>query len=107
MRLVVQRQYQPPPPGEQYPSPFKSHAHLELTEDEKEIVATYQLGQHVLTTSKYKVTRVDDVIKGTTNAWSDLDVVMNNERVLRDACATLPAMIEYCRSFGKEISFDY
>jgi hypothetical protein len=107
VRLIVQRRYEPPKPGEQYPSPFKSHARLELTAEEAEIVAKYNLGDHVLTTSKYKVTRVDDVIKGTTNSWSDLDVVMGNEQVLRDACAGLPSLISYCRSFGQEISFDY
>lgn len=107
MRLVVQRSYEPPKPGEQYPSPFKSRARLELTDEEAEIVAKYQLGDHVLTTSKYSVTKVDDVISGTTNSWSDLDVVMRNEQVLRDACAGLPSLISYCRSFGREISFDY
>jgi hypothetical protein len=103
----VQRRYEPPKPGEQNPLPYKSYIRLELTDEEKEIVARYHLGRHVLTSSKYKVTRVDDVINGTTNGWSDLDVVMGNEQVLREACATLPAMFAYCRSFGQEIFYDY
>jgi hypothetical protein len=107
VRLVITREYVPPKPGEQYPSPYKSHARLVLTDEETDIVTKYKLGEHVLTTAKYSITKVDDVIRGTTNAWSDLDIVIRNEQVLRDACATLPSMLDYCRSFGQEISLEF
>jgi hypothetical protein len=106
MQLTVHRRYEPPQPGQQYPSPFKSVVRLELTEAEAEIVAKYNLGGHVLTTSKYSMTTLQDVMRGYTESGSDLDGVMRNEQVLRQACTGVPSMIAYCNSFGQEITID-
>jgi hypothetical protein len=32
---------------------------------------------------------------------------MGNEQALRNACAELPGMFDYCRSFGQEIVMEY
>jgi len=108
MRLIITRSYKERPPGEQYHSPYIFHARLELTSEEKELVATYELGEHVLTRSEYSMTTVKDLIKGgRSNRTTSLDITMGNEQALRNACAALPEMFDYCRSFGKEIVVDY
>src|SRR5215472_16565469 len=63
MRLIITRSYKERPPGEQYHSPYIFHARLELTSEEKELVATYELGEHVLTRSEYSMTTVKDLIR--------------------------------------------
>ena len=107
MRLIIKRWYEEPPPGEEYPSPYRSNALLELTDEEKQLVAKYQLGGHVLTRSKYSLTTLEDVMGGSNEFLSDLDIAIGNEQVLRDACANLPALFDYCRSFGESIVFEY
>lgn len=107
MRLTIARSYDEPTPGEGYSSPFRVHARLELTSEEKELVTRYKLGGHVLTRSEYSMTTIDDLISGRSKGTKDLDVTMGNEQALRNACAALPEMFEYCRSFGKEMIVDY
>jgi hypothetical protein len=107
MRLIIKRSYEPPSPGEEYSFPFVTHAFLELTDEEKEIINKYQLGKHVLTQSKYSITTLEDVVGGDRSVDSELDIAIRNEQVLRDACASLPTLFDYCRSFGKEIVFEY
>jgi hypothetical protein len=108
MRLIIKRWYEPAPPGKQYHSPYRASAVLELTEDEKAVVRKYELGKHVVIQSKYSLTTIDDLIGGHNEFLSDVDIAMRNEQVLRDSCAGLPAMFEYCRTFGGEqIEIDY
>ena len=107
MRLIITRSYDEPTPGEKYNSPFRVHTRLELTPEEKELVAWYKLGGHVLTRSEYSMTTIDDLISGRSKGTKDLNVTMGNEEALRNACAALPEMFEYCRSFGKEMIVDY
>ena len=107
MRLIITRSYEEQPPGKEYHSPYIFHALLELTFEEKELMATYKLGEHVLTRSEYSMTTVEDLIKGRSNRTTSLDVTMGNEQALRNACAALPGMFDYCRSFGKEIVVEY
>ena len=45
-----------------------------------------------------------DVIRGKTERQKYLDVLISNENALRNACAELPAMLDFCRSFGSEFS---
>jgi hypothetical protein len=107
MRLVIKRWYEAPPPGERYASPYKAHALLELTAEEAELVAKYDLGGYVLTRSKYSMTTLNDVVKGSNEFVSDIGLAVGNEQVLRDACAGLPAIFDYCRSFGSDLTFEY
>ena len=107
MRLIITRSHEEPSPGEQYHSPYVFHAFLELTYEEKELVAKYKLGEHILTKSKYSMTTVEDLLSGRRSSTTSLDVTMGNERALRDACAELPRMFDYCRSFGDQIVVEY
>jgi hypothetical protein len=107
MRLIITRSYEEAPPGEKYHSPYRFHALLDLTAEEKELVAKYKLGEHILTQSKYSITTVEDLIRGSRNVTSSLDVTIGNEQALRDACGGLPGMFDYCRSFGQEIVVEY
>lgn len=108
MRLVIKRWYEPPTPGDQYPSPYRARAILELTEEEKSLIEKYKLGNQVLMSAKYSRTTLDDVIRGHDEFQSNVDTTMGNEKVLRNACASLPELLEYCRSFGSsEITIDY
>lgn len=107
MRLIINRQYQEPPPGASYGPQFKFRALLELTPEEKELVDNYKLGSHVLTRSQRGATTLGAVIAGTVEGTFALDVTMGNEQALRDAVAQLPSMLDYCRSFGNDIFLEH
>ena len=107
MRLIIKRWYEPPSPGQRSASPYKRFAVLELTDEEREVVAHYGLGTYVLTQSQHSVTTLDDVLRGSSSALSDPALAMRNEEVLRHACENLPALLDYCRSFGRDLVFEY
>jgi len=106
VRLVIKRWYEPAPPGKQYHSPYRTHVLLELSDEERDLVARYGLGEHVLTTSQHSITTLADVLQGKHGIVGAIDVAMNNEQVLRDACASLPGIFDYCRSLGHELSVE-
>jgi hypothetical protein len=105
MRLVIKRWYEPPSSGSTHHS-YRTHALLELSDEEQELVTRYGLGEHVLTQAKYTVTTLADLIRGSNDFVMSVNVAMGNERALRDACANLPAIFDYCRSFGHELTVE-
>jgi hypothetical protein len=107
MRLIITRSYEEQPPGDQYGWNYQFRALLELTAEEKELVAKYKLGEHILTESKYSTTTVEDLIRGDFNVTRSIDVAIGNEQALRNACAALPEIFNYCRSYGNEIVVEY
>jgi hypothetical protein len=103
MQLIISRDFDPDA-NSNHLSPYEATFQLDLSEEERKLIEAYGLGTHVLTTSQYSATTVDDVIKGTTERLSYLDLLIGNEKALRNACAELPALLDYCRSFGSVLT---
>jgi hypothetical protein len=104
MQLVIQRRFEPDHKLSSGSSwPYVSVIKLDLTDEERELIDRFKLGDHVLSQKQYSMTQLKDVIRGTQERTPSLDVLIGNEDVIRRACAALPAMLEFCRSFGSEI----
>jgi hypothetical protein len=103
MELIIRRRFEPKA-GAQYSTPYRAYFNLKLTEEEQTLIATYGLEDHILTQSKYSITTVGDVIRGASEMVGSLNVLIGNENALRSACAELPAMLDYCRTFGSELN---
>jgi len=103
MNLVINRRYEPDHKLSTGTSwPYVSVIKLDLTDEERDLVDRFKLGDHVLSRKQYGMTQLKDVIKGVQERTPSLDVLIGNENVLRSACAELPAMLNFCRSFGSE-----
>lgn len=103
MELIIERRFEPEP-GAEYSLPYRAMLTLKLTDEEQKLVTAFGLEYHVLTRSKYSATTVADAIRGASERVGSLDVLIGNENAMRAACAELPAMLEYCRSFGSQVS---
>ena len=103
MQLIIRRVFNPDASAK-YPSPYAATWQLDLSEEERKLIEAYGLDSHVLTTGQYSSTTVGDVIKGKTEKLKYLDVLMGNEKALRNACAELPALLDFCRSFGSVLT---
>src|SRR4051794_3266499 len=103
MELIVQRQYVPES-GEKYSFPYRATLTLSLNDEEAQLVKNYGLESHVLTQGRLRSTTVGDVINGTRDAVENLDVLIANEDALLSACQTLQSMLDYCRSFGSQVT---
>lgn len=101
MELIVDRRYEP---TNQYNHPYHATLTLKVTDEERELIENYGLGKHVLTQSRFSVTTVEDALGGARESTSSLDVLIGNENAMRGACEELPAMLDYCRSFGSSVA---
>jgi len=105
MKLVIKRHFEPDhrlPSGSSWP--YVAEIRLDLTDQERELVDQFKLGDHVLTRKQHSMTQLKDVIRGIQERTPSLDILIGNEDALRGACAGLPALLEFCRSFGSEIT---
>ncbi len=105
MKLVIKRRFEPDHKLSSGTSwPYVSEIKLDLTDEERELIDRFKLGDHVLSQKQYSMIQLKNVISGTQERTPSLDVLIGNEEVLRTACAALPAMLDFCRSFGSEIT---
>ena len=105
MKLVINRRFDPDhrlTSGSSWP--YVSEIKLDLTDEERELIDRFRLGDHILMQKQHSMTQVKDVINGTRERTPSLEVLIGNENVLRSACAELPAMLDFCKSFGSEIT---
>jgi len=85
---------------------------LELTQEEAELVRRYNLGSHTLTTRvidgvSVPATTLAELMAGRDQTVSDVTTLVNNERVIKDACDELPVLFDVCRSFGGDEVVEY
>jgi hypothetical protein len=105
MQLVIKRRFEPDHKLSSGSSwPYVSEIKLDLTKEERALIERFKLGDHVLSRKQHGMTQLKDVIRGTSERTPSLDVLIGNENVLRSACAELPAMLDFCRSFGSEMT---
>jgi hypothetical protein len=105
MKLVIKRRFEPDHKLSSGTSwPYVSEIKLDLTDEERELIDRFNLGDHVLSQKQYSMTQLKNVISGIRERTPSLDVLIGNEEVLRSACAALPAMLDFCRSFGSELT---
>lgn len=105
MELVIDRRFDPErTPGSTYTFPYRATLTLKLTEEEHQLVRDYQLGDHILTQSRFSITKVSDALHGATERVGSLDTLIGNEKAMKEACESLLAMLEYCRTFGSQVS---
>jgi hypothetical protein len=100
MQLIVQRTHEQMS-GTWY---YILTTRLELTEDERGLVSRYKLEQHTLVPGDrnglYGPSTIGSQMQDSKRLNQTLPELMNMEQILRDACAKLPAIFDYCRSFG-------
>lgn len=106
MRLVVTRSYEAP--SFRNKSPYRFAARLELSDEETKIMTQYNLGSFVVIRSPSSgYVTISSLISGYHEEQSSLDMLISNERTLRESCDGLPSVFDYCRSFGQAVAFEY
>jgi hypothetical protein len=79
---------------------------LVTTAEEDDIIARYRLGTHVVTTRGSSPETVDRLRAGMTQTLPSVDILIGNERVIRDACMDFGQLMAVARSFGGEEAVD-
>jgi hypothetical protein len=102
MQLILNRTYEATSDGAR--AYYWLTSRLELSEEEQQLVARYKLMDHVLTPGARSgvggPSTIGSQMKEERRINSTLPELVNNEQILRNACAELPALFDYCRSFG-------
>lgn len=105
MKLVIKRRFEPDHRLSSGTSwPYVSEIKLDLTDEERDLIDRFRLGDHVLSRKQHSMTQLKNVISGIQERTPSLEVLIGNEDVLRSACTALPAMLDFCKTFGSEIT---
>jgi hypothetical protein len=85
---------------------------LELTEEEQDLVLRYKLEEHTLTPGDavygtYSPSTISSQMQGSRRLERTLLGLEDTEQSLREACAKLPVLFDYCRSFDVDQVFEY
>jgi hypothetical protein len=85
---------------------------LDLTPEEKELVARYKLGEYPVTWRTVQGTRTPDdtisnMVLGRSQTLSDVTTLLKNETIVKDACDSLPILFRVVRTFGGDEVIDY
>lgn len=81
---------------------FSLYYRLVLTAEEQALVDRYRLADHILTRSQTKIDTVRDALQGVTEAVGSVEILLNNERVVKRACNSFYRLVLVARSFGGE-----
>lgn len=86
---------------------FSLSYRLILTDDELTLVNRYKLGAHPLTYRNFQGTEVPgatvaQVIEGVTEQVQSVEILINNEKVIRDGCEGFNALLKVAATFGGE-----
>jgi type II secretory pathway component PulJ len=81
---------------------FSLYYRLVLTPEEEQLVSRYRLDNHVLTRSAVKVDTVRQATQGIQESMESVDVLLNNEDVIKSACDQFCKLMAVARSFGGE-----
>lgn len=91
---------------------FTLRYQLELTQEESELISEYRLGSYPVTWHTVQGTRVPaetiaSLVRGTSLTLTDVETLLNNERVIIEACDGLPPLLQVVRTFGGDEVIDY
>lgn len=91
---------------------FTLYYRLDLTSEELELVQRYRLSEYALTWKRFRDDRIPDdtianMIAGRSQTVSGVTILVQNEKVIKDACDHLPVLFDVIRSFGGEEVIDY
>jgi hypothetical protein len=81
---------------------FSLYYRLVLTPEEEQLVGRYKLDNHVLTRSPAKIDTVRQATQGISQSVESVEVLLNNEEVIKRACDQFCTLIAVARSFGGE-----
>jgi hypothetical protein len=75
-----------------------------LTPTENDLVTRYRLGSHILCKNNQGVPllTVDQAIRGNREEMPSVQLLVHNERVVREACADFKQLLEVASTFGGE-----
>lgn len=76
---------------------FSLSYRLELTEYEQGLVERYKLHTHVLNHRTF-----GDVIQGVTEQLQSVEILISNEKAIRDACEDFNVLLKVAATFGGE-----
>lgn len=114
MRLVINRNQQVDTDrkGRTKSVNFILNVQLQLTEHEMQIVERYRLHDYPLTYRTIQGTQIPDdtigkLLQGRTQSVSSVETLINNERVVKDACDALPPLFKVVATFGGNEVIDY
>jgi hypothetical protein len=85
---------------------------LELNADEQALVQEYKLDYYPLTWRTVNGMReaddtISNMLSGRSQTLTDVTTLINNERIVKDACDALPPLFEVVRSFGGDEVVEY
>lgn len=80
---------------------------VELTAQESELIAKYKAENEVLTRSGEDIMTISDIVRGKTEELSNVGILLNNEEVIKKACADFKVLLEVMNSFGGQEVIEY
>lgn len=91
---------------------FTLSCRLELTPEEAGLVAEYKLEAYPLTWRNINGARVPDdtisgLVAGRSQTLTDVETLLGNEEIVKNACDALPPLFEVVRSFGGNEIIEY
>jgi len=89
---------------------FTLTVRLELSDEERELVARYKLDYYpvlVPPPSTPSKGTIASLVTGESQTLSDVTTLVHNERIVKEACDDLPLLFDVVRSFGGEEVIDY
>jgi len=87
---------------------FTLFAKVELTSEEEALIKKYKAHKEVLFTGKNRQYTINDLLLGDKTKCKDVTVLLENEKVYKNACQYLKTLLDVMKSFGGEerILFD-
>lgn len=91
---------------------FSLSCRVELSEDEKNLVKQYKVGDHVLTWQEHGGPRgagltIQSLINGINNEVDDVATLLSNEEVIKKACGDFKVLLEVMATFGGDEVVEY
>ncbi|MDQ1686224.1 MAG: hypothetical protein QOC82_2961 [Frankiaceae bacterium] len=84
---------------------------LSLSSEERQLVEQYKLHDYPVTWTTLDGHRIPETLgqmmAGRSQTLSDVTTLVQNEKVVKDACDQLPILFQLVRSFGGEETIEY
>jgi hypothetical protein len=86
---------------------FVLEARVMLTPQEDELVKKYKAHKEVLYHRGEYTYTINDLLGGVRDKCKDIQVLLNNEQVYKEACKTFKTLLQVMASFGGEEVFEF